>query len=329
MSEMTPPSISRRRILAGLGGVGIVGAVSGAGTYALLTAEESFGGSIRSGTLSVDVDCDRCLVDGDGVSVALGGIDRGDSGTETLVFTVETNPARLWLGSDCPPAVDPLGDVLLVTLQYDGVTFESGTLAAVRRSLRSGALLGEECTTPGETVELDIEWELPFDAPDAVADEQTSFEFAFVGTQCRHTDSTGGDNPFAGTPPCGETEDCLPCPRDDERYRIAEATFQYEGPDGAVVELIRAGQGAGSGDVLAAETADSGDSFTAVLHDPPAITGGPDIDVVVDGTPIGDVHISCSQPFGPGLVITDGTYSLTVLEATDTDGNTLCEVTNA
>ncbi len=325
---MTPPTVSRREILAGLGGVGIVGAVSGAGTYALLSAEESFGGSIRSGTLSIDVDCDRCIVDGDGVSVALGGIDRGDGGTETLVFTVETNPARLWIGSDCPPVVDPLGDVLLVTLRYEGETVESGTLSSVRRSLRRGVMLGDECTTSGETVALDIEWELPFGAPDAVADEQTNFEFVFVGKQCRHVDAAADENPFAGTPPCDEPPECLSCPRDNGD-RIAGATFEYDGPDGALVELVRSGQGSGSGDVLAVETVDTGDSFAVVLHDPPAITGDPDIDVVIDGTTIGDIHISCSQPFGPGLVITDGTYSLTVLEATDTAGNTLCEVTNA
>lgn len=325
---MAPSEISRREILAGIGGIGVAGAVSGAGTYALFSAEESFGGSIRSGTLSIDIDCDRCIVDDNGVSLALGGIDRGDSGTETLVFTVETNPARLWIGSDCPPAVDPLGDVLLVTLRYDGVTVESGTLSSVRRSLRSGLLLGEECTTPGETVELDIGWELPFDAPDATANKQTNFEFVFVGNQCRHTDSTGGDNPFAGTPPCDEPPECVSCPRDGDYERIASATFEYDGPGGAVVELIRGGNGTGSGDVLAAETVDPGDSFTAVLHDPPVVRGGADIDVDVDGTTINDFHISCSELFGPGLVIGDGTYSLTVLEATDTEGNTLCGVAN-
>jgi hypothetical protein len=45
-----------------------------------------------------------------------------------------------------------------------------------------------------------------------------------------------------------------------------------------------------------------------------------------DGTDalLGSFRTSCSEPFGPGTELTDGTYTLTVTEATDTVGNALC-----
>lgn len=319
---MTPSGISRREILAGLSGVGVVGAVSGAGTYALLTDEESFGGSIQSGTLTVDVSCQRCIVDEDGVSFSFGGIDRGDSGRETITLTVETNPARLWLQSDCPPAVDRLGDELVITLRYNGITVESGTLSTVRRSLRGGISLGGECTTPGEATELDLEWSLPDDTPDSVAGEQTSLQLELLAEQCRHVDTISGGNPFAGAPACDDPEECRPCD-EESGDRIANATFEYDGPNEAFLELVQGNTGNSppSNDLFAGAL-NPGDTFVSAL--PPS--GNADVSVFVGGEEVGEFHTSCSQPFGPGVLITNGTYSVTVLEATDKAGNTICEV---
>ncbi len=313
---MNPLGLSRREVLASLGGIGVAGAVSGAGTYALLAGEESFSGSIQSGTVSIEVDGESRSV-----SFDVRGIDRGDSGQETLEIVVGTNPAWLWLTSDCPPSVDRLGDALLVSLRWDETTVASGTLSSIRRSLRSGVLLNGSCTDPDTSIDLELVWELPDKAPDSVAGKETTVEFRLAAEQCRHNDTGGTSNPFAGAPACDEPEECTPC-----EERVASASFEYDGPDTVTVELVRGGNGAGSGDVFSAETVDSGDSFAAVFHDPPAIRGGSDIDVFVDDTLIDDFHVSCSEPFGPGLVIGDGTYSLTVLEATDTDGNAICEV---
>jgi predicted ribosomally synthesized peptide with SipW-like signal peptide len=321
---MVPPELSRRTILAGLGGLGVAGAVSGAGTYALLTDAAASGGSIQSGTLSIDIDCEKCLVD-NSVSFALGGLDRGASGTETLSIAVETNPANLWLRTDCPPIVDRLGEALLVRLRYDGTTVESGTLSSIRRSLRGGTPLGEGCTTPGESTDFDIEWELPLETSETVAGEQTSLQFEFVAEQCRHVDVSGGNNPFAGTPPCDEPPECLPCD-EDSGNRIAGATFEFDGPAEAFVELVQgtSGNSPQSDDLFAGEL-EPGDVFESVL--PPS--GRADVDVLVNGTKAFDFHTSCSQPFGPGVVFTDGTYSLTVLEAVDAAGNDICEVNTA
>jgi hypothetical protein len=321
---MTPPDLSRREILAGFGGLGVAGAVSGAGTYAFLADTAAGGGSIQSGTLSIDVDCRRCLVD-DGISFALDGLDRGASGTETLTLGIETNPANLWLRTDCPPTVDRLGDALLVSLRYDGTVIESGTLSSVRRSLRTGTPLGEGCTTPGEPADLDIEWELPLETPETVAGERTSLQFEFVAEQCRHVDVPNGDNPFAGTPPCDDSPECLPCD-EDSGDRIVGATFEYDGPTEAFLELVQLTSGnSPQSDDLFAGRLEPGDTFESVL--PPS--GRADVDVLVDDTKVFEFHTSCSQPFGPGVVFTDGTYSLTVLEATDAAGNEICEVTNA
>ena len=314
---MDRTGVSRREVLASLGGIGVAGAVSGAGTYALLSDDASSGGTISAGTLTVSGGNGREL------SFSVRNIDRGGDGDRQLGVVVDTNPAWLWLGSDdCPPVADPLGDALLVTLRWDGTPVASGTLSSVRRSLRGGVLLGGSCTTPGKTIELELVWELPEDAPDGAAHKETAVEFRLVAEQCRHN----GDpqNPFAGATPCDEppTDDrCVPCPRGDEE-RIASASFRYDGPETATVELLqRQSRGSPRTDYAFADL-EPGDTFTTDLPG----SGRPDIDVALDGEVVGDFHISCSKPFGPGLVVGDGTYSLTVLEATDKAGNTICEV---
>jgi hypothetical protein len=286
---------------------------------------------IQSGTVSINVDCSLCSVVDNTVSFAVDGIDRGESGRETLDITVGTNPARLWLRTDCPAVPDRLGDALRVRLGRDDETLASGSLSSVRRALRTGIRLDTDCTIPGEPIELHLDWELPGETADSVAGSGTALRFDLVAEQCRHTpeDAETVDviNPFATTPPCDEAETCQPC-QDD---RVASATFEYNGPTD-LVELIRAGNGAGNGsgngEVLTSQSLEAGDLFGATFHDPPDIRGGPDIEFVVDGQRVDTFHISCSQPFGPGLVITDGTYTLTVLSAVDAGGHTLCEVSS-
>ena len=124
-----------------------------------------------------------------------------------------------------------------------------------------------------------------------------------------------------------ETPDpeCVPC-RDDNGNRIAGATFEYEGPDDGVSIAIEQRSGGNGPQETVTETGvDAGNSFTVPLNG----SGSPDFDVTVDAggeTHIGSFHTSCSQPFGPGTVVGDGTYSLTVLEAVGKDGSGICEV---
>ena len=212
---MAQPTLSRRRILAGLGGVGVVGAFGGAGTYALFSARAEAGGRVRTGAVSIDVDCASCSRDGDGVVFGFDGIDRGDRGTETVSITVETNPARLWLRADCPPPVDALGDALEMTLRDDtGGILASGSLSEIRRDLNTGVRLddrdGDGCTVPGEPLDLTLEWTLPTDTDDSVAGAKTSLRLELFAEQCRHVDEVDVVDPFAGFAPCDEA-DCPSC----------------------------------------------------------------------------------------------------------------------
>jgi len=307
---MEPPALSRRDVLASLGGIGVAGAIGGAGTHALLSDGASGGGAISAGTLAVS--------DGDGreLSFSVRNIDRGQGGEERLGVVIDANPAWLWLRSRCPSPVDPLGDALSVTLRWDGEAIESGTLSDVQRSLAPGMLLGGACTEIGETP-LEFEWYLPIGTPDSVAGSETHIGFELFAEQCRHNDAGGTSNPFAGAPDCDERRACVPC-----EERVAGASFKYDGPDAATVELLQRQNGGSPKSDYAFADLEPGDTFATGLP----TSGRADIDVVVDGDRIGEFHVSCSEPFGPGLVVGDGTYSLTVLAATDTDGNAICEV---
>lgn len=125
-----------------------------------------------------------------------------------------------------------------------------------------------------------------------------------------------------------ETPDpeCVPC-RDDSGNRIAGATFEYAGPDdGVSVTIDQQSSRNGPQETVTETGVDAGDSFTLPLNG----RGSPDFDVTVEAGEahhIGSFHTSCSQPFGPGTVVSDGTYSLTVVEALDKNGDAVCEVT--
>ena len=125
-----------------------------------------------------------------------------------------------------------------------------------------------------------------------------------------------------------ETPDpeCVPC-RDNSGNRIAGATFEYEGPDdGVSITIDQRSGGNGPQETVTETGVDAGDTVSVPLNG----RGSPDFDVTVDAGevhPIGSFHTSCSQPFGPGTVVGDGTYSLTVVEAVDKNGDAVCEVT--
>ena len=222
--------LSRRRLLAGLGGVGALGAASGAGTFAFLTDAEALpNNTVGSGEVALDVSCSEhngaasCTVSDGLVSVEIDGIDRGSNGAEPFEISVLTNPARLWFATVCPDpdlaAFDPLGDALSVSLVVGNggaSTLFSGSLSALREAfvdgLRIDDLDGEACLSPGETIDVTLYWELPIDASSAAAGRETGFEFQLYTEQCRHVseDDAVGSNPFAGRGPCAERPE--PCP---------------------------------------------------------------------------------------------------------------------
>ncbi|MFP8889542.1 SipW-dependent-type signal peptide-containing protein [Natrialbaceae archaeon A-CW2] len=315
--------LSRRQVLAAVGTVGTVGAVAGAGTSAYLSDRETYTNAATAGTVDIDVACDACSAVGGTLAFGFDDLDRGAAGTLEASISVESNPARLWLRTSCPPETDPLGDAIEGSLTADGTRLATGTLTTISRALATGVRLDSDCLEPATPFDLELEWELPETVSDTLAGESTTFVVSLVAEQCRHVDEASVADPFAGVEPCAEPPACVECPRSGGK-RIASATFEYDGPGGPVgLELVRS-----VGTSEPGRTVEPGDTFTALLHDPPDIKGNADFDVIVDGTTIGDFHISCSRPFGPGLEITDGTHTLTVLEAVDTDGNRLCEVSN-
>ncbi|RAW44889.1 hypothetical protein DQW50_12035 [Halorubrum sp. 48-1-W] len=218
-----PAGLSRRRLLAGLGGLGAIGAASGAGTFAYLSDEETLpNNAMGAGEVELDVSCDDgdCTVSNGTVSFTPDEpIDRGDSGDVTFDVAVRSNPARLWFATTCPPTADPLGDALEADLRVDDGLVSSGSLSELRREFVDGLRIddrdGDPCLDPeGDTLEIQLVWELPDDAPADAAGETTEFEFHLYTEQCRHVseDAAAGSNPFAGLGPCDEPEaECVDC----------------------------------------------------------------------------------------------------------------------
>ena len=222
-----PTRLSRRKVLTAVGSVGAVGAVAGAGTAAYLGDRERFTGAMAAGGVAVEADCDSCSVDRGRVRFAFEGIEPGDEASERFELRIpdDGNRARLWLRTDCPPAVDPLGEALEVRLVTDeGCTGADGaatlraydsdwtTLNGLRTALAGGLRLDDPddpCLSPGEVACLRLQYRLPADATWAVAAE-SDLAFEFHAEQCRHVpESAVEDGPF-GHPRCPES-DCPDC----------------------------------------------------------------------------------------------------------------------
>lgn len=331
--------LSRRRLLAGLGGIGAIGAASGAGTSAYFTDAASFAGNdIGSGEVEIDIACEsrrNCTVEDGHVTFAFDRIDRGDGGEQRFHVGVQTNPARLWLGTDCPPAFDPLGDAIDASLSArigsSETTLSSGTLAGIRRDLVSGIRLddldGDVCLDPnGDPIELVLDWSLPDDAPGRAAGQSTSFGFQLYTEQCRHVseDDAEGSNPFAGADDCPDP--CVIC-ADDNGVKIGTLTLRYEGTESATLEITSL-KGNTDG-VLFAGGVSNGDEF-AVHADDVSRNGrptgklGPEIRIDRDdGEEQTDVHVSCSKPLFVGDAFGDD-EKYVIVDGITTDDEPLC-----
>ncbi|EMA65761.1 hypothetical protein C461_13711 [Halorubrum aidingense JCM 13560] len=256
--------VSRRRLLAGLGGVGAVGMASGAGTFAYLSDRETFASNeIGTGTLEL-------LLDGDPVegpiTIGVADIDRGASGHETLELGVRTNAARVWLATDCPRPDDHLAEALEVRLSFAGEPVSGGwrSFGDMRRELVDGVRLDDGCLDPDAPADLVLHWRLPADADGSLAGASTSFGFRLYAEQCRHVDEAdaGGSNPFAGIAPCDEPDEPPECAACEDGDRFARLTFAYLGPNDA--HIVASTQGSGTDGGVAFEgSVSSGGTFTA------------------------------------------------------------------
>jgi hypothetical protein len=179
MDASTPGGPSRRRILLGIGTVGVVAAGAGLGSLGSLRDTERVRNTVAAGALDLavayrttyngetltdvpggDVDCDTPgLVDGDGVPVLeLEDLKPGDDGSIGADLHVCTNPARLWLSAtlvaapehalrpeevaagDATPEIGELGDLVEVTCWVD--TDRDGVVDHDEHLLYEGTLTG-------------------------------------------------------------------------------------------------------------------------------------------------------------------------------------------
>lgn len=341
--ESDSKGLSRRQILGFVGTAGTAGALSGAATGADLFDREWFAdNSVTTGRFSLSLACERdsqnCSVDQRTVALSASELKPGNSGSETVSITVEDNDGWVWLRTACPEP-SALAAKLNIRVLLDGQILKNadgedaaGSLSTVQKQLADGARLtpnGANCFTAGESWDLEIEYELPGNIGSNLEDTETNVRFQFYAEQCRHNASPM--NPFSEYS-CEER--CVAC-GDDDGNKIARATFEYEGPE-TTVELAQGstssntqdGKRASKGESVLSERLSSGDTVTAEFHGETHY--GPNIDFIAAEEPIACFHISCSEPFGPGLQIMgehdENTYRLTVVSAEDTDGTPLCSV---
>lgn len=323
--------LSRRQVLASVGAIGVAGAFTGAGTYALLNGGRSFSGTIQTGGvgIGVELECDGndCSVTDDGrFSFAFDGIEPGDRGSVRIELRAEENPARLWLATDCPPTHDPLGESIRVWIQprnWSGVGQipESGTwtLSELKRELRRGIRLGEGCLDPSDRrgLELTLRWSFDYEAPEALAGETTGLTLQLHADQCRHVSEEEALNPFADRAPCPDA--CAPC-----TSRLSEVTMEYVGSTPAdVAAFVPGGNDEAAEQLFPTGVTDStaarlspGEQFTFAVP----TAGQPETALYVDGGKNAQLHTSCSDPVAPGIRVGD----FRLVAAKNADGVALC-----
>ncbi|QHS18181.1 hypothetical protein GWK26_14040 [haloarchaeon 3A1-DGR] len=219
--------VSRRRLLAGVSGLGAFGFAGGATSAAYLSDRETASGTQRTGSVGLGVACDSCVT-ADGVTTfAIEGVEPGDEGTERFGLSIEGNPVRVWLRTTCPPAVDPLGEALEVRLRVAADCNAAGgrrtlypssgwtTLAELREALVDGVRVDDPtdpCLAAGDDPCLEFDYRLPIDAAWAgSAAGEVGFEL--VAQQCRHVPESDATPPFeasasGSTCPDVECETC-------------------------------------------------------------------------------------------------------------------------
>ena len=290
-----PSGLSRRRLLAGIGGVGAVGMASGLGTGAYLADRETFRDNIF-GAGEVGLTVNDELTDG-AVTVGPFAVDRttfdGRPDPERFEIGASANPVRVWLGTRCPDG-NPLGDALEVEVVVDGESLTDGyrPLVEVKRLLATGRRIDDGCLEAGPdggSIAVEVAPYLPADSPD-VGGEETDLTVRLYAEQCRHVTEAAanapGTNPFADIVCEGSEADCLEC------VELGKADFGESTASGDVLplEMLLDGAGPHEIEVTEIETKDDGEvvGVAFALRDADgnpgpdmctlAIKGGPDRD---------------------------------------------------
>ena len=252
--------LSRRRLLAGIGGVGAVGMASGLGTGAYLADREAFRDNVfRAGEVGLTVNGEPT---NGTVTVGPFAVDRTtfDDRPKPERFDIgaSANPVRMWLATECPNG-DPLGEALEVEVVVDGESLTDGyrPLAEVERLLATGARIDDGCLEAGPdggSIAVEVAPYLPADSPD-VGGKATDLTFRLYAEQCRHVSEERANapeaNPFADDG-CGASEsECPEC--------VVLGTAEF-GASIAVGDVIRLGDaGSHEIEVTDVETKDDGE----------------------------------------------------------------------
>ena len=168
---------------------------------------------------------------------------------EQFTVSVEANPVRIWLRTECPPTIDPLGEAVEVRLRHNsscGAPDEgAGTsvyppnsddwvsLTELRNGLRNGVRLdrlGDDEPCLDSDVCLDLEYRVPADAT-WTQDLRTELTFELAAEQCRHVPEDEVDSPFPHLAPCPEPDcpDCVELGKIEvENDRLDPGTYSFD-----------------------------------------------------------------------------------------------------
>ena len=208
--------LSRRRILAGLGTIGIASAATGAGTMALLSDEETSSGNVvQAGTLDLVVGGQNPV----SASFNIDGVAPGDSGEHTIPLTNDGNVDGYlnfaligWNKEGDNPESETdtegkgdLGDVLQITFQIEGVNGQlEGTFNEVFNKVYDMDIPLPESTTKEATVS----WSLPSSAGNEIqGDKVVADVVAFLNQEENQPIGQTFDvEPVKGTPGSGTVD---------------------------------------------------------------------------------------------------------------------------
>jgi hypothetical protein len=284
--------VSRRELLAGLAGVGVVGGLTGLSTGAFLGDREAVAGSLTGG--AVDLEVTWAYEDGPSGTGANGAtVPATNAGTtEYVSITLDlpqrrdhvNNPAIVWVRLTCLEDLDVPTDDLRVELTYDSGVLDG--LPVFGPASLTELLAPDSPARRGVPLAVDHD-EYCFDTSDgggpmrlrlrlSLAEEYRGelafgLPLEFVAYQCRGESAL--DNPFAGrpVPPCDGSEP-RPNPKPDPAISFLAFCVREDGPNSVPdPEAI---------DIVAETTKDDGE-VTAVRW---TRTDGEAIDAVVVGS---------------------------------------------
>lgn len=188
--------LSRRKILAGLGTIGLASAGAGAGTMALFSDTEDARATVQAGTLDLKVNGENGVVTvlneeniapGDSGSVDIevhnaGSID--GSVSVSLESVTDYENGRIEPERDAGDDDDDgeLSEFLKISIEYNGNTYGPTTVDNLNNYLGK---YGDLSLPAGETKSATIHWELPEDGThiNVVQTDSVTVDFSVTLTQ--------------------------------------------------------------------------------------------------------------------------------------------------